>query len=286
MSRYHLKFFIFLFLLGRCNAKSVPTHSTSTTKESQLKASKRASSPTSSSEKKAGEDNPSVIKIKPIDDDTGKATALYKGDLSLYDFCGGSNDSVTDKDIKHTVEVLTHVMKNVPMKNCKEEVIDKLKNLEELSLGNKEIVSLIPLSQMTKIKKLNLAKNKISNLEGLENMSQIDFLNLSENELENVTILGDLKSLTILWLDKNKIKLLDAFSHSTNLKELHAEQNRLISILEVQALTESGTKVFTSDNDDARFEDETAIRDKKGMCGVNDDKCETIMGVGEKLKGL
>ncbi len=85
------------------------------------------------------------------------------------------------------------------------EGLDKLTELQKLSIQNGMITEIKGLENLRNLEILNLSHNRIFNIEGLENVTNLRSLNLQENLITEIKRLQNLKKLKHLNLSENPV---------------------------------------------------------------------------------
>lgn len=98
--------------------------------------------------------------------------------------------------------------------------IEKMPNMDDLSIVDNQVESLEPLRTLTKITFLKLDNNKIQDLTPLSELANLSSLSLSKNYIKDLTPLYALTKLGNVYLDRNCITDAQQFEelkkHSPN----------------------------------------------------------------------
>ncbi|MFX1519000.1 MAG: leucine-rich repeat domain-containing protein [Promethearchaeota archaeon] len=105
------------------------------------------------------------------------------------------------------------------------EGVEKLSNLQELSLNDNQINEIKGLEHLTNLKALNLCDNHISEIKGLDNLNKLDRLYLDNNQITEIKGLENLSNLKKLYLNHNQITEIKGLEYLINLKELALGNN-------------------------------------------------------------
>jgi internalin A len=161
------------------------------------------------------------------------AVPLYEATTprTFADWC--LNKTTETVEARHTVNVLLQVA-NTP--DC-HQAGQLLSTLTELSLYDKQITDLRPLSGLTNLTALSLGKNQIADLMPLSTLTNLTVLFLSNNSIADLKPLSTLTSLTHLRLNKNQIINLKPLSSLTNLTRLDLFNNSIADIKPLSSLT-------------------------------------------------
>ena len=106
-----------------------------------------------------------------------------------------------------------------------------------ISLQNKKIQNLTPLSCFIKLKGLELGRNQIRDVSPLSTLTSLKELNLSNNEIENVNPIGRLSNLQKLFLKANKIRNIGALTDLRHIERLDLTDNEIEDIQGIEKLT-------------------------------------------------
>lgn len=117
------------------------------------------------------------------------------------------------------------------------EPLTSLTNLKSLDLGENKIVDLNPLASLTNLTALNLIENEIVDLKPLTALTNLKSINLSKNEIVDLNPLTNLTNLTGLALSMNKIVDLKPLANLTNLTILHLSKNEIVDLKPLANLT-------------------------------------------------
>ncbi|MBD1804085.1 leucine-rich repeat domain-containing protein [Microcoleus sp. FACHB-SPT15] len=171
------------------------------------------------------------------------AVPLYEATTprNFADWC--LNKTTESLEARHTVNVLLQVA-NTPDCHQAEKL---LSTLTELSLYDKQITDLRPLSGLTNLTALSLDKNQIANLMPLSGLTNLTVLFLSNNSIADLKPLSTLTRLTHLRLNKNQIIDLKPLSTLTNLNRLDLFNNFIADIQPLSSLTNL-TRLYLSNN--------------------------------------
>jgi internalin A len=117
----------------------------------------------------------------------------------------------------------------------------------KLSLENRQITDLRPLSTLTNLRELSLenipegrsplSKNKISDLTPLSTLTKLTKLTLRNNQIVDITPLSTLTTLTYLSLDNNQIVDIKPLSTLTTLTYLSLYKNQIADLRPLSTLT-------------------------------------------------
>jgi Leucine-rich repeat (LRR) protein len=98
--------------------------------------------------------------------------------------------------------------------------ITALDRLEELSLANGTLNDITPLSDMIRLKKLNLSGNPVSDLSPISNLPDLVQLDISNTAISKLDAVKAIVTLEQLNCSGTQIKKLDPVSYLVNLKKL------------------------------------------------------------------
>jgi len=152
---------------------------------------------------------------------------------------------------KRTVEVLLEIAGTSEC-NAAEE---KLLAMSDLSIVQKELTDLSPLSSLTHLTSLSLPGNQITDIRPLAKLENLAFLILAFNQIRDVSPLANLTNLTYVVLEGNQIEDISALSALTQLNYLIALSN---PIVDKTCLIRPATAcIFSNDGEDlyAKAED-------------------------------
>ncbi len=153
----------------------------------------------------------------------GKQFFVKKGELTL------ENQNISDISEIEGLGTLTDLKFLYLPKNHITSIhsLEKLKNLESLSLDGNKVEKIEGLSTLKKLTWLNLANNQINIIEGLEELKNLQTLFLMGNQFQKIQGLENLGKLTILFLDDNQIESISGLEKLTHLKEIRLSKNRI-----------------------------------------------------------
>ena len=114
--------------------------------------------------------------------------------------------------------------------------IERLVNLEELSLERAGLTDVSFLSGLTMLEVLDLDYNRISDLSPLAGLTEIIELDVNGNDVRSIAPLAGLTKLKQLDLDANHIADLSPLVGLTALRELDIHQNRIRNLSPLRAL--------------------------------------------------
>jgi Leucine-rich repeat (LRR) protein len=119
-------------------------------------------------------------------------------------------------------------------------------NLKILSLANNHIKEIKNLDNLRKLEMLNLHNNLISEISGLENLVMLQKIDLGKNFIKQIKNLHTLSCLTHLSLEHNRISSFGSIESVKSLMELYLYNNFLTQIKDIQIL-KSLTKLIILD---------------------------------------
>lgn len=108
--------------------------------------------------------------------------------------------------------------------------LDKLSDLQSLSLHINEISKISGLRELENLEELTLSFNKIEFISGLENLKDLKKLDLKHNRIRKVSGLDRLKNLEYLNLPYNRIKKIEGLEELENLIQLIVSFNQITQI--------------------------------------------------------
>ena len=135
------------------------------------------------------------------------STNLTQLDLTCY--------RVTDNDIKE---------------------LDKMINLESLTLIGTYITNVNVLKNLTGLKEISITESQINDISELKGLTNLTILNLRSNQISDISALKGLTNLTELYLDGNQISDISSLKRLTNLKELTLAYNQIKDINSLSSL--------------------------------------------------
>ncbi|KAF0131746.1 MAG: hypothetical protein FD155_270 [Bacteroidetes bacterium] len=102
------------------------------------------------------------------------------------------------------------------------EPVNRLANLQELSISRTEITELDPLKGLHNLQKINISQTRISQIEALRGLFQLEELNIESTRVDNLDALHAIGTLQLLKADKSRI------THEVALKLKQAQPKVLI----------------------------------------------------------
>ncbi len=138
---------------------------------------------------------------------------------------------------QNTVEALLEVSET---QNC-QEAYDKLLNLTELDLSDRQIETLKPLSVFTQLESLRLNQNKITDLSPITSLVKLKTLYLDNNQIQDLSPVSKFTQLESLRLNQNKIKDLSPSSNLIDLTELYLHENQITDLSPITPLVKLKT---------------------------------------------
>jgi Leucine-rich repeat (LRR) protein len=85
------------------------------------------------------------------------------------------------------------------------EPVNRLANLQNLSIHQTEITDLEPLRNLHNLQKIDLSQTRVSQLEPLEGLFQLQELNISNTRVETLESLNEMNSLRLIMADGSRI---------------------------------------------------------------------------------
>jgi len=114
--------------------------------------------------------------------------------------------------------------------------LSKFSYLEELNISGNKINDLTPLSKLLLLRKLDLSKNEIHNISALEDLINLDWLELDYNNIDDLNPLSGLKRLKFLSLFKNAVSNLNPLKSLFDLKSLGLSSNKISDLSPISGL--------------------------------------------------
>src|SRR5919199_772712 len=102
-----------------------------------------------------------------------------------------------------------------------------LSTVTNLTLYNKKISDLSPLTSLTNLTNLSLISNKISDISPLKSLTNLNLLNLGGNQIQDASPLKSLTDLKTLDLSSNQIKDVSPLKSLTKLTTLKLQADLL-----------------------------------------------------------
>lgn len=124
--------------------------------------------------------------------------------------------------------------------------IEKLKNLQILSLFENGIEDISALAELTNLKEIELGVNQIADASALSSLTLVEKLSLSFNKIATIDAIKGLTSLTWLNLDANKIEDISPLLELATLKWLTVEQNPVDNWDIAADFTKKGVEIYYS----------------------------------------
>jgi internalin A len=149
---------------------------------------------------------------------------------TFADWC--DNKDTLNEDIRHTIKVLLLKVKTSDCKFASKE----LSTYRSLSLDNRGVINLLPLSSFTNLTKLNLTKNKIVDIKPLEKLTKLTSLGISDNLISDISPLRNMKDLTSLSANRNQISDVSPLQTLTKLHYLALNDNKIQDVTSLQPL--------------------------------------------------
>src|SRR3990167_2511457 len=132
-------------------------------------------------------------------------------------------------------------------------ILQRMPNLQELSLENNQIKSFEGMPFLTNLRQLSLDKNQIGSFEGMPTLTNLWELALDKNQIDSFKDMPFLTNLEYLWLDDNHIKSFEGMPTLTNLQLLSLDKNQIDSFKHMPALTNL-QELWLHDNNIKSFE--------------------------------
>lgn len=107
--------------------------------------------------------------------------------------------------------------------------VNRLVNLQELSLSHTEITDLSPLIGLSDLKILDLSNTRVSNIEPLERLFQLERLNIEDTRIDSLSSLHQINSLKLLLADKSRVR-------TEAVRNLKKNQTQLIVVYQTETL--------------------------------------------------
>lgn len=116
--------------------------------------------------------------------------------------------------------------------------IKKILQIDSINIaGNEEVLSLQPLSRLTRLTRINCSNTTVKSLMPLRNLTKLRQLDCSGCPVETIEPLRYLTDLEELILNGTKIKLINTISNFTELKKLHLNNTSLDTLDPLAGLT-------------------------------------------------
>lgn len=106
--------------------------------------------------------------------------------------------------------------------------MDKLINLECLSLQCNRIVKIENLDKLVSLTELYISENGIEKIENLEHNIKLETLDLAKNRVKKIENIGHLHLMSEFWLNDNEIedwKCINALKTNEALETVYFERN-------------------------------------------------------------
>ncbi len=129
--------------------------------------------------------------------------------------------------------------------------LTRLSRLEEIGLANCNILDISPVSSFKRLKSLDLSGNPVSDLSPLSAMTGLRELNIGNTPVEKLDALETITSLQQLNCSGTQIKKLDPVASLTNLRKLECQNTGinnlkpLLGLLQLRQLVCYNTKLTT-----------------------------------------
>ena len=108
------------------------------------------------------------------------------------------------------------------------ETLAQIANLTEVDIsGNKNIMDLSPLTELTNLQVLQCANTNVTSLEPLSEMVNLQLLNCSNTLVESLEALGNARSLRILNIDRTGVSSLIALNDLSGIQRLSCEHTNI-----------------------------------------------------------
>ncbi len=114
--------------------------------------------------------------------------------------------------------------------------LEKLVNIEDLSLTGNNINNIDALKNMLNLKKLSLTSNAITNIDVVSNFSKLEELALGWNGVTNIKPIKNLKNLSVFSINNNGLSDISVLSELKNLKSLNLSANNINNISSLKNL--------------------------------------------------
>lgn len=119
--------------------------------------------------------------------------------------------------------------------------LDRLPNLEDLTLGACKITSMKGLEMAPKLKGLNLSQNPIGKIEYLETLKDIEEIYIANSQLKKIEGIEGLQKLRELDLSGNQLTKIEGLSDLPSLERLSLSGNQIVDysgLLEIKTIKE------------------------------------------------
>ena len=136
--------------------------------------------------------------------------------LNFFRLC---NESL-DVEIRRFINAVRHLFNDA---SCEGSFV-RLKTKVSLSLEDKFLKSLVPLSGLNHFESLNLRGNQISDVSILADMAQLKLLDLDGNKVSDISGFQNLVELESLYLKNNPVYDLSPLENLSKLKEIDIGQ--------------------------------------------------------------
>lgn len=155
----------------------------------------------------------------------------------------GTNDCNQAESVLSSVTNLTLYNKKISDLSP----LTSLTNLTNLSLISNKISDLSPLKSLTNLEMLDLFDNQIKDISPLESLTNLRILNLYGNQIKDISPLKSLTKLTLLNLGGNQIKDASSLKSLTDLKTLDLSSNQIKDVSPLKSLTKLTTLKLQAD---------------------------------------
>ena len=127
--------------------------------------------------------------------------------------------------------------------------LQKLTQLEELTLTGNQLTDVKGLENLTKLEFLYLSGNQLAEVpKGLEKLTQLRTLNLYDNQLTDVEGLEKLTQLTWLYLNDNQLTSVKGLEKLTKLTKLYLDNNPDLTKAQIDELKKALPKCEIGSN--------------------------------------
>lgn len=162
---------------------------------------------------------------------TDRAAAQSAAPRSFLSWCQ-QQEQLTPA-ARHTVNVM---LEKAATEDC-QQATEILESASSLSITEREISDLRPISTLNQLTVLRLVFNKISDIAPLASLTQLQVLQLEFNRIDGIGVLTNLTTLQELSLSHNQVEDVSPLASLTELRDLRLVDNRISDISSLGSLT-------------------------------------------------
>jgi C1A family cysteine protease len=194
--------------------------------------------------------------MKAIAEQLNKSESeITSGDISNISYINLYGEDMDFKDIGMLSSLISiNAHSNGNSKNLAE--LKLLKNLQDATFGNVNMVNLECLKNSTNLEYINIYNCNMFSLGGIESFEKLQTLGLINDQITDISPIANCTQITELNLNNNKITNLNGVENLKKLKTIYCEHNYIKDLRQL----ENCTSIDTINLEDNEIEDLTPIK--------------------------